>query len=63
MAVSEAEIHAARLRGLRGWEEAARVCGAGAGCGACREHIDRLLRHESGGCPEPRLAEANESAA
>jgi bacterioferritin-associated ferredoxin len=46
-AVSDRQIRAAIQRGADTLDAVQRTCGAGAGCGACRKEVGRILYSEA----------------
>jgi bacterioferritin-associated ferredoxin len=49
--VPERTVRLAVVSGAGSIEDVADVCGAGSGCGACHQEIERLLAEEGGGSP------------
>jgi bacterioferritin-associated ferredoxin len=65
--VTDREIRALAHAGVRSVDGVSRMCGAGSGCGGCRELITELVRKEHPSkppsSPSPSIMHSTESAA
>jgi bacterioferritin-associated ferredoxin len=53
--VSHRQVEAAIDSGAETVEEVGKACGAGTGCGACREQISEFIEARCGSCEHSRL--------